>query len=1030
MFERLIAWSIQMRLLVVAAAALLLLAGGMVAVRMPVDVFPDLTAPSVTVLTEAHGLAPEEVETLVTFPIETALNGAAGVRRVRSSSAIGISVVWVEFEWGTDIYIARQIVNEKLALVRAQLPPDVPSPVLAPVSSIMGEIMFIGLSGDASPMALRDTAEWVLRRRLLAIAGISQVIPIGGDLKQYQVIASPSKMAAFKVTFEELEKALRTSNQNSSGGFYTASMQEVLIRGMGRIQRAEDIEKTTVAVREGHPIQVRQIAQVVVGAALKRGVGSVNGKPAVVLGIMKQPGANTLELTKKLDAALDDIGRVLPRGMVIHKAIFRQADFIQVAVDNVKAALRDGSILVAIILFVFLLNFRTTFITLTAIPLSLIVAALVLKALGQSINTMTLGGMTIAIGELVDDAIVDVENVFRRLKENAHRPEAERRNPLDVIFHASVEIRSSIVYATLIIALVFLPLFFLSGVEGRLLQPLGISYVTSIFASLVVALTVTPALCAYLMAHARFLQREGEGPLVALLKYFYALLLRLVLWMPRTVMLAAILMTVAAVMVIPKLGRTFLPEFNEGALTISAVTLPGTTLAESDVLGQAVEETLLSFPEVKATSRRTGRAELDEHAQGVNAAEIDVSLKMGERSKQEFFAELRKAFSMIPGMVVNIGQPISHRIDHLLSGTRSAIAIKIFGTDLGRLRALAAQVQGAVKSVRGVVDLSVDQQQEIPQLRVQFDRDQISRFGLTVGELAERIEGIFAGHVVSQIIEEGRTRDLLMRYEDKNKEDLDAIGNTLIDVPGSRVPLKLLARLVRDTGPNSIERENVQRKIVVSCNVSGRDLIGTVQAIQQVVGESVQFPDGYYVVYGGQFESEAEASRMILMLSAFSVAGIFILLFIAFGSGRLALLVMVNLPLSLIGGVAAVYFTTKIVSVASLVGFITLFGIASRNGIMMISHFQQLLAEGKSLRDAIFEGSMERLSPILMTALTAGLALIPLIMHADAPGNEIQAPMAVVILGGLTTSTALNLLVVPPLFWLFGQARSEVERIG
>ena len=1030
MFERLIHWSIHNRVLVAGLGIVLLVAGWITVQRMPVDVFPDLTAPSVTVLTEAHGLAPEEVETLVTFPIETSLNGAAGVRRVRSSSATGISVVWVEFEWGTDVHVARQIVNEKLSLVRAQLPPEVPPPVLAPVSSIMGEIMFIGLTGTGvSPIELRDLGDWVIRRRLLAIPGVSQVVPIGGEMKQYQVLAAPGRMAAFKISMEEIEAALKKANQNSSGGFYTSGAQEILIRGIGRIQNLRDIEEITIAVRGGQPVRVKQVATVTAGAAMKRGVGSVNGESAVVIGIMKQPGTNTLELTRLLDAALEDMSRVMPKGVTIHKHLFRQAEFIQVAVDNVKIALRDGSILVAIILMMFLLNVRTTFITLTAIPLSLIVAVGVLRAMDLSINTMTLGGMTIAIGELVDDAIVDVENIFRRLKENAQRPTGERLDPYEVIFSASVEIRSSIVYATLIVILVFLPMFFLSGVEGRLLQPLGVSYVTSIFASLIVALTVTPALSAMMLARAGFLEREGDGLVVRVLKAVYALMLRMALSAPRLVMLASLVLFAVTLLAIPHLGRTFLPEFNEGALTISAVTLPGTSLAESDALGKVVEDTLRTFPEVVATCRRTGRAELDEHAQGVNAAEIDVSLKMGTRSKKEFLAELRKAFSMIPGMVINVGQPISHRIDHLLSGTRSAIAVKIFGTELGRLRAIAGQVHEVVSSVRGVVDLSMDQQQEIPQLRVKFDREAIARFGLQSGELAERVEIAFAGHVVGQVFEEGRTRELLLRYDDSVKTDLAAISNTLMDVPGGgKVPLKVLTKITRDTGPNSIERENVQRKIVVSCNVAGRDLIGVVKDIQARVAAQVQMPDGYYVSYGGQFESEQEASRTIGLLSVFSITGIFLLLFVAFGSGRLAAMVMVNLPLSLIGGVAAVFLTDRTVSIASLVGFVTLFGVASRNGIMMIAHFQQLLSEGKSLRDAVFEGSMERLSPILMTALTAGPALVPLILHADAPGNEIQAPMAVVILGGLLTSTILNLLVVPPLFLLFSPAASSARR--
>jgi CzcA family heavy metal efflux pump len=1029
MIEALVDRSIRHRVLVVALALLLLAGGTLVVARMPVDVFPDLTAPTVTVLTEAHGMATEEVETLVTFPVESALNGAPGVRRVRSSSAVGLSVVWVDFDWDTDIHMARQVVAEKLGLARAQLPPEVPASVLAPISSVMGEVMFVALAGEASPMELRDAADWVLRRRLLAIQGVSQVVAIGGDVKQFQVLASPARLATFRVTMVELERALRQANRNASGGVFTMYGQEHLIRGVGRFAGTADIENATVAIRGGQPVRVRQLARVVEGAALKRGTGSIDGEPAVVLAIQKQPTANTLELTRRIDRALDDIAAGLPRGVRLHRELFRQADFIRVAVQNVRAALRDGSLMVVIVLVAFLLNLRTTFITLTAVPLSLVVAALVLRALDLSINTMTLGGMAIAIGELVDDAIVDVENVFRRLRENARRPTGDRIPPLRVVLDASLEIRSSIVYATCIIVLVFLPLFFLSGVEGRLLAPLGISYVTSILASLVVALTVTPALCALLLTRASFLARQSEGPFVRALKRLYGAALSVVLARPAAVMLAAGALTAGSLAALPHLGRTFLPEFNEGSLTLSVVTLPGTSLAESDTLGRAVERTLLELPEVVGTCRRTGRAELDEHAQGVNASEIDVRLRAGvERRRADVMARVRGAVSQVPGVVVNIGQPISHRIDHILSGTRSAIAIKVFGPELAVLRSLAQRVRDAVAGVPGVVDLAVDQQQEIPQLRVVPDREQVARFGLTPGDLAEAVEVAVAGHRVTQVLEEGRARDLVLRYEDEHRTDPERIAGTLVDAPvGGRAPLSVLARLVRTTGPNTVERENVQRRVVVSCNVSGRDLHGVVQDIQGRVGRDVRMPEGYYVTYGGQFESEQASRRTILALSAISIAGIFLLLLTAFGNGRLALLVMVNLPLALIGGVAALTFGSHTLSVASLVGFVTLFGIASRNGIMMVSHFQDLIEAGRPPAEAVWEGSLGRLSPILMTALTAGLALVPLVAHADAPGNEIQAPMALVIMGGLLSSTALNLLLVPPLFLRFGIAPEEEE---
>ncbi|WP_404372909.1 efflux RND transporter permease subunit [Corallococcus coralloides] len=1035
--NRLIRWSIDNRLLVVAASVLLLVLGFQVARSMPVDVFPDLTAPTVTVLTEAHGLAPEEVETLVTFPIETAVNGATGVRRVRSASGVGISIVWVEFEWGTDIYTARQVVNEKLQLVAAQLPADVPPPSMAPISSVMGEILFLSVSWkpealakdaagrEAQMMEARGAADWVLRKRLLSVPGVSQVVPIGGSVKQYQVLLRPEALQALGVSFEQVAHALRTTNQNASGGFYVQGGQEYLLRAVGRARSEADLAGTVVTVRDGVPITVGQVADVRVGPRIKRGEGSANAEPAVILAVMKQPDANTLALTERLDAVLDEVQTTLPKGMVVGSDIFRQSDFISVAVRNVSVALRDGAILVAVILLLFLMNVRATVISLTAIPLSLVATVLALKALGVTLNTMTIGGLTIAIGALVDDAIIDVENVFRRLRENAHLPEDQRQPMLEVIYRASIEVRHSIVFATLIIILVFLPLFFLSGLEGRMLAPLGLAYIVAIAASLVVAVTLTPALCAYLLPRAKALGAE-EGPVLRWLKERYQPLLVWALARPRAILAGAGLALVATLAVVPFLGRAFLPEFNEGTLTLNVVTLPGTSLQESDRLGRRVEEVLLSFPEVTSTSRRTGRAELDEHAQDVNAAELDVGLDLsrGTRSKEQLLEALRKALTQVPGVIVTIGQPLSHRIDHMLSGTRANIALKVYGDDLDQLRTLAEQVKKVAETTAGAVDVAIEQQVDIPQIGIRADRDTVARYGLTSGEVAEAVERAFAGETVGTVLEGQRVVDIAVRLDDASREDLDAIAATPIDTPtGHRIPLKMLASLTRETGPNTISREGVQRKMVVQANVAGRDLSTVVEELRARITREVPMPTGYYVDYGGQFESAEAATRTIGWLSVGVVVGVFMLLVVAFGSVRNALLTLINLPLALIGGVLAVALTSGVVSVASLVGFITLFGIATRNGILMVSHYEHLMTvERKGLAEAVVQGSLERLAPVLMTALCAGLALVPLVIAGGEAGNEIQAPMGVVILGGLLSSTFLNMLVVPVLFRLFGRA--------
>jgi CzcA family heavy metal efflux pump len=1028
MIAKLIGWSLENRLIVLAIAAAILIGGTTVAIKMPVDVFPDLTAPSVTVITEAHGMAPEEVETLVTFPIETAVNGASGVRRVRSSTATGISVVWVEFEWGTDIYQARQVVNEKLQLAGANLPPEAERPVLAPVSSIMGEIMFISLSSDnQSPMELRSTADWVIRPRLLAVPGVSQVTPIGGDMKEYQVIISPDRMAAARVSLNQVIAAVKGTNQNTSAGFYVEGGQEYLIHGIGRITRIQDIANTVVILSNGRPVLVSHIAEVRIGPAIKRGEGSTQGESAVILGLQKQPGANTLTLTQTLDRTLDEIQKTLPSGMAINRNVFRQADFIQISIDNVIAALRDGAIVVIVILLLFLMNLRATGITLLAIPLSLLVAVLSLKLFGATINTMTLGGMAIAIGALVDDAIIDVENVFRRLRENAKLEPSLRQNPLAVTLRASLEIRSSITFATFIIMIVFIPLFFLSGVEGRLLAPLGTAYVVSLFASLIIAASVTPVLCSLLLPNSRGVAEGEESTLVRRLKNGYQRILAVVVRRHGLVIGVAVVLFLTTIATIPFMGRAFLPEFNEGTLTINAVTLPGTSLEESNRLGQMVESILLSFPEVKSTARRTGRAELDEHAQGVEAAEIDVGLEMKKRSKEAFLQELRRALTSVPGMSITIGQPISHRIDHMLSGTRANIAVKIFGEDLRQLRTLAQQVRDTMAKVPGVADLSIEQQTDIPVLRVQLDRERIARAGLKIEEVSEALETAFLGKTVSRVLEGQRSFDLVVRAEDANRQNLTAVRDTLIDTPlGGKVSLALLAQVRKDVGPNTISREDVQRKIVVSSNVAGRDLQSVVQDIQSNVANNVRLPNGYYVSYGGQFESAEEASQTIGFLSALVIAGIVLLLMVALRSLRDALIILVNLPLALIGGILGIFLSGGVLNVASLIGLITLFGIAARNGIMMVSHIRHLIEEeGETFERAVERGALERLSPILMTALCAGLALLPLVLRAGEPGSEILTPMAIVILAGLFSSTALNMIVVPALYLRFARPVAE-----
>ena len=1040
--NRLIRWSIDNRLLVMVASLMLVVVGAVLARDMPVDVFPDLTAPTVTIVTEAHGLAPEEVETLVTFPIEAAMNGSSGVRRVRSASGVGISIVWVEFDWSVPLWQARQTANEKLQVAASQLPADIAPPQVAPTSSVMGEILFLAVSFDeahratddrgiaAQRLEARTVADHVIRRRLLSVAGVSQVIPIGGDVRQAQVLLRPESLQAWGLSFDDVARALRTTSQNASGGFVQDGTQELLVRAIGRAADLHALGATVVAVKNGQPITVAHLGDVRYGPKTKRGEGSTNGLPAVVFAVMKQPTANTLALTAEIDHVLDQLQPSLPAGLIIHKDLFRQESFIRAAVNNVAQALRDGAILVAIIILLFLANGRATFISLAALPVSLMVAVLALKALGTTLNTMTIGGLTIAIGSLVDDAIIDVENVLRRLRQERARPEAERRPLTDVVYEASVEVRRSIVFATIIIVVVFLPLFFLSGLEGRMLQPLGFAFIVALLASLVVAMTLTPAMCAWLLTSDKALGHD-EGRVMGGLKALYVPALDATLAHGRVVAVVVITAVVAAVGALPFLGRSFLPEFNEGSLTVNAITLPGTSLPMSDRLGRRVEEAMLALPEVKTTTRRTGRAELDEHAQDVNAAEIDVGLDFSRstRSKEAFLAELRQALARVSGVVVTVGQPLSHRIDHMLSGTRAAIAIKIFGDDLTTLRAVAEQVKAVAEGVTGAVDVSLEQQADVPQIVVRGDPVALARLGMTSGALSEAVEERLAGATVSSLVEQQRIIDVVVKVDSPERQDTDDVRDLRIETPavdgrpGVSVPLRALASVIRTAGPNTIVREGVQRKMVVQANVAGRDLTAVVDEIQATVSKQVTLPEGMYIVYGGQFESARDAARTIGVLSLLAIIAVFSVLAMAYRSGRNALLTLVNLPLALIGGVFAIAVTSGSMSTPALVGFVTLFGIATRNGILLVSHYEHLMQEGCDLATAVRRGSAERLTPVLMTALCAGLALLPLVVAGNEAGNEIQAPMGMVILGGLLSATALNMFVLPALFLRFGIAR-------
>ncbi len=1003
------------------SSVVLVVFGTRTAIDMDVDVFPDLTAPTVVIMTDAHSMASEEVERLVTFPIETAMNGATDVRRVRSASSQGFSFVWVEFDWGTDIFKARQIVSEKLISVATRMPFGVGQPVLAPQSSVMGEIFFVGIQADTtSMMDLRTIAEWSVKPLILSTGGVSQVTIIGGDYKQYQVLADPYKMKYYQVSLRELKQVCQGISNNSSGGVLREYGNEYVIRGIARTFDLEELGNTYIKSLNGKPVRISDVAQVQIGSAPKMGYGSGNAKPAIILSISKQPNANTLDVTRRIEEKLAELKGSLPADVVLDTTIFRQADFIEKSVRNVQNALLEGAVFVVIILLLFLGSFRTTAISLLAIPLSLLGAVLTLKGLGMTINTMSLGGMAIAIGSLVDDAIIDVENVYRRLRQNRLKPEPERQSSFMVVYDASREIRASIFNATLIIIVAFLPLFFLSGMEGRMLKPLGISFIVSLSVSLIVAMTLTPLLSRMMLSGDRFLARnEKDKWLVRKLTARYERSLRWALNHKKAIVFSTLGLFILAMVIFTTFGRSFLPEFNEGALTLSVVTKPGTSLEESNWLGNLVEEELLAIPEVTSTARRTGRGELDEHSQTTNSAEIDVNFVLSVRSQLEFMADVRSTLSKIPGIAYTVGQPLGHRIDHMLSGTRANIAIKLFGTDLNDLFATGNEIKSAIVDVEGLVDVNVDQQIEIPQIQIRANREMLARYGITIHEFNEFVEVAFGGEKMSDIYEEQRSFDLVLRLAKDFTGSMEGIRTALIDTDdGKKVPLEQVAEIRSFSGPSSISRENVQRKIVISANVTGRDLRSVVKDIQENVRKNVRLPEGYRIEYGGQFESEASASRTLLITSFISLIIIFLLLFQEFRDFRLAGVIMLSLPLALIGGVFAIWITSNTLSIPAIIGFITLFGIATRNGILLISNYQRLQLKGVSITETVTRGSSDRLNAILMTALTAALALVPLAINGDLSGNEIQSPMAKVILGGLLTSTLLNIYLVPIVYGL------------
>ena len=1024
MLNKIIYYSLHNRLVILVCALLLMIWGTYTAFNTDVDVFPDLNAPTVVIMTEANGMAPEEVERLVTFPVETAVNGAMDVRRVRSSSTTGFSVVWVEFDWGTDIYRARQIVSEKLAVLGESLPENVGKPTLGPQSSILGEMMILGLTADSTSLLdLRTIADWTIRPRLLSTGGVAQVAVIGGDIKEYQILLDPARMKHYGVGLNEVLDVCRNMNRNANGGVLYEFDNEYIIRGVLSTSKAEEIAQGVVKTVNEYPVTLGDIATVKIGGkSPKLGTASERTKPAVLITVTKQPDTSTEKLTEKLDEIVVDLRKNLPADVHVSTDIFRQSHFIDNSINNVKKSLFEGSFFVVIVLYLFLMNIRTTVISLVALPLSLLVSIIVLHYMGLTINTMSLGGMAIAIGSLVDDAIVDVENVYKRIRENRLLPPDQQRSTLEVVYDASREVRMPILNSTLIIVVSFVPLFFLSGMEGRMLVPLGIAFIVALFASTVVALTLTPVLCSYLLNRkATGMKELREAWIARKLKVVYKRALELALAYQKWVLGTTIALFVVALVIFFHLGRSFLPPFNEGSFTINVSSLPGISLDESDQIGRRAEALLLQVPEIKTVARKTGRAELDEHALGVNVSEIEAPFELQDRSRDEVMNDVRKKLSTISGANIEIGQPISHRIDAMLSGTEANIAIKLFGTDLNLMFTVGNQIKAAIQTIPGLVDLKVEQQIERPQLTITPKRELLAKYGIPLPEFEEYINVMLGGEAVSQVYDDGKSFDLTVKTSDASRATIDDISNLMIDAAGQKVPLSYVADIRSVTGPNTINRENVQRKIVISANVSERDLRGVVNDIRNKVDESIKLPEGYHIEYGGQFESEEAASRTLLLTSLMSLLVIFMLLYNEFKNVKESGVILLNLPLALIGGVIILWLTSGEISIPAIIGFISLFGIATRNGMLLISHYTHLRGEGMGLRESVIQGSLDRLNPILMTALSSALALIPLALNGDLPGNEIQSPMATVILGGLLTSTFLNGFIIPIVYLIMNK---------
>ena len=1030
MLNKIIQFSLNNRLIILVASVLIIIGGCFTISNIEVDVFPDLNAPKVVIMTEAKGMAPEEVERMVTFPIETAMNGATGVRRVRSSSTTGFSIVWVEFDWGADEYKARQIVSEKLTIVMESLPETVGNPTLGPQSSILGEVMFVGLTADStSNMDLRTIADWVVRPRLLSTGGVAQVAVLSSDVKEYQILLNPEKMRHYDVGLSEVIAVTSGMNQNASGGVLYEYGNEYIIRGVLLTTDVEALGKAVVRSTDGAPILLENIAEIKIGPkAPKIGTASINGKTGVLLTVTKQPHTSTLELTEKLDQAISDIKKELPKDVEINTELYRQQHFIDSSISNIQRSLVEGAIFVALVLFIFLMNPRTTLISLVTIPLAILTTILAMRFMGLTLNTMSIGGIAIAIGSLVDDAIVDVENVFKRLRENRLKPKEEQETPIRVVFNASREVRMPILNSTLIIVVSFIPLFFLDGMEGRMLIPLGIAFIVSLFASTLVALTLTHVLCSYLLTSPN--GTTSEPKIVTKLKGIYQKALDWSLNHKKSIIGATATLLVITLVIFFNLGRSFLPPFNEGSLNVSVSLLPGVSLEESDKMGRQVEKILLSIPEIKSVARKTGRAELDEHSFGVNTSEIEAPFELDGRSKDEVVAEIREKLGIIPGANIEIGQPISHRIDAMLSGTQSNIAIKIFGSDLNRMYALGNEIKEAISSVEGIADLNVEQQVERPQLKITPRREILARYGISLPQFAEYVNVLIGGEVVSNVFEGNRSFDLTLKSNDSSRSTIEEIKRLMIETAdGKKIPLEYVAEIRSASGPNTISHENVSRKLVVSANVAGRDLRGVVNDIQDIIDQKITLPEDYHIEYGGQFESEQAASKTLLITSIFSILVIYLLLYNQFRNITQSAIIMINLPLALIGGVIAIALTSGVISIPAIIGFISLFGIATRNGMLLVERYNDLLANGCSLHEAVIKGSLDRLNPIIMTALTSALALIPLAIGGGLPGNEIQSPMAKVILGGLITSTFLNGFIIPIIYTLIKPKIKDIKSV-